>query len=91
MKYKLLIAVLLGTAFLLPKTSYAMPATDKVAHVGVGYMLNSELKKHTHMTFIERLGVVVVVAGAKELSDAHWDNKDFMATVAGCLVVEIHF
>lgn len=88
---KLLIAVLLGTAFLLPQMSYAMPPTDKVAHFGVGYMINSELKKHTKLTFIERIGCVAVVAGAKELTDEHWDNKDFMATMAGCLVYEIHF
>lgn len=88
---KLLIAVLLCTAFLMPKISYAMPPTDKTAHFGVGYIVNSELKKHTRLTFIEQLGCVAFVAGAKELSDAHWDNKDFMATMAGVLFYEIHF
>ena len=65
--------------------------TDKVAHFGVGYIVNDQLKKNTKMTFLERLGYVALIAGAKEATDSKWDWNDFGATMAGCLVVEIHF
>ena len=71
-------------------TSYAMQ-TDKVAHFGVGYVINSELHKHTKLTFLERLGCVMIVGAAKELTDKHWDGKDFLATCSGALVYEIKF
>ena len=76
---------------IIPNITFAMPPVDKTAHFGVGYVVNDQLQKHTKMTFLERLGCVVVIAGAKELSDFHWDNHDFLATVAGCMFVEIKF
>lgn len=91
MKKLYLAGAIFALAFLLPKPANAFPAADKTAHFGVGYVINDQLTKHTRMTFLERLGTVALIAGAKELSDNHWDNKDFAATIAGCLVVEIHF
>ena len=33
----------------------------------------------------------MIVGAAKELTDKHWDGKDFLATCSGAFVYEIKF
>ena len=90
MKLKL-IAVLLSAAFLFPQTTYAMQ-TDKAAHFSVSYLLSDQLKRHTHMTTLERIGTVLLVGYAKEQwIDSKFDKNDFAADMAGVLYYEVHF
>jgi len=72
-------------------TCFAMPAADKVAHFGVGYIINDQLSRHTHLTFIERTLVVLGIAYAKERTDAYIDKNDIAATLAGGLFYEVKF
>jgi hypothetical protein len=73
------------------KIEDSMPM-DKWAHMGVGYIINDQLKRHTHLTTIERLLVVGGVAYAKEKwADGQFDSGDLAATVAGGLFYEIKF
>ena len=88
---KLLIAVLLSAAFLFPSLTYAMP-TDKAAHFAVSYMLSDQLKRHTKMTTLERIGTVLLVGYAKEQwIDSKFDKNDFAADMAGVLFYEVTF
>ena len=88
---KKLIAVLLSAAFLFPSITYAMP-TDKAAHFGVSYMLSDQLKRHTKMTTLERIGTVLLVGYAKEQwIDSKFDKRDFAADMAGVLFYEVTF
>ena len=88
---KLLIAVLLSTAFLMPQITYAMPA-DKAAHFAVSYMLSDQLKRHTKMTTLERIGTVLAIGYAKEQwIDSKFDKRDFAADMAGVLFYEVTF
>ena len=65
---------------------------DKWAHVGVGYIINDQLKRHTHLTPLERILVVSGVAYAKEKwADEKFDSGDLATTVAGSLCYEIKF
>ena len=90
MKYKLLIAVLC-TAFLFPSLTYAMQ-TDKAAHFAASYMLSDQLKRHTKMTTLERIGTVLLVGYAKEQwIDSKFDKNDFAADMAGVLFYEVTF
>lgn len=89
---KLCMAILMGIVFLLPKISYAMPPTDKAAHFGVSYMLSDQLKRHTKMTTLERIGTVLAIGYAKEQwIDSNFDKNDFAADMAGVLFYEVHF
>ena len=88
---KLCLAVLLSAAFLFPSITFAMP-TDKVAHFGVSYMLSGQLKRHTKMTTLERIGTVLFVGYAKERwIDSNFDKYDFAADMAGVLFYEVTF
>jgi len=75
---------------LLCSTCLAMPA-DKTAHFGVGYILNDQLSRHTHLTFIERIGAVYLVAYMKERGDNTFDQHDINATLLGAVVYQIRF
>ena len=59
--------------------------TDRVAHFGAGYVVSDILGRATDMSYLERGLAVTGLAGLKEATDAKWDNKDFIATVAGGL------
>ncbi|WP_139214869.1 hypothetical protein [Pelosinus propionicus] len=73
------------------KIEDSMPM-DKWAHMGVGYVLNDQLKRHTCLTPLERFLVVGGVAYAKEKwADEKFDSGDLAATVAGSLCYEIKF
>ena len=88
---KLCLAVLLSAAFLLPSLTYAMP-TDKAAHFAVSYMLSDQLKRHTKMTTLERIGTVLLIGYAKEQwIDSKFDKRDFAADMAGVLFYEVTF
>ena len=88
---KLCLAVLLSAAFLFPSLTYAMP-TDKAAHFAVSYMLSDQLKRHTKMTTLERIGTVLLVGYAKEQwIDSKFDKNDFAADCAGVLFYEVTF
>ena len=88
---KLLIAVLMGTVFLLPNTVHAMQ-TDKAAHFSVSYLLSDQLKRHTKMTTLERIGTVLAIGYAKEQwIDSKFDRGDFAADMAGVLFYEVTF
>ena len=65
---------------------------DKWAHMGVGYIINDQLKRHTHWTTFDRFLFVAGVAYAKEKwADKKFDSGDLAATVAGSLCYEIKF
>ncbi|MCC5468626.1 hypothetical protein [Pelosinus baikalensis] len=69
----------------------SMPV-DKWAHLGLGYIINDQLKRHTHLTPLERVLVVSGVAYAKEKwADEKFDSGDLAVTVAGSLFCEIKF
>ena len=89
---KKLIAVLLSAAFLFPSITYAMPQTDKVAHFSLSYVASDQLKRHTHMTTLERIGTVLAIGYAKEQwIDSKFDKRDFAADMAGVLFYEVTF
>ena len=88
---KLIAGVLITLAFLMPQTVYAMQ-TDKAAHFAVSYMLSDQLKRHTHMTTLERIGTVLFIGYAKEQwIDSKFDKRDFAADMAGVLFYEVYF
>ena len=90
MKHKLL-AALLSAAFFFPSLTYAMQ-TDKAAHFSVSYLLSDQLKRHTKMTTLERIGTVLFIGYAKEQwIDSKFDKRDFAADMAGVLFYEVHF
>jgi len=65
---------------------------DKWAHMGVGYIINDQLKRYTRLTILERLAVIGGVAYAKEKwADSKFDRGDLGATVAGGLCYEVRF
>jgi hypothetical protein len=73
------------------KIEDSMPI-DKWAHMGVGYIINDQLKRYTHLTTFERVLVVGGVAYAKEKwADEKFDSGDLAATVAGSFCYEIRF
>lgn len=90
---KRVIALVLLLGLLMSPFCYAteMPATDKVAHFGVGYIINDQLVRHTKLTFIERMTVITGVAYIKERHDTYIDGKDILATVEGGLFYQIKF
>ena len=66
--------------------------TDKAAHFAVSYMLSDQLKRHTKMTTLERIGTVLLIGYAKgQWIDSKFDKKDFEADMAGVLFYEVHF
>ncbi|SFL61668.1 hypothetical protein [Pelosinus propionicus] len=67
-------------------------AMDKWAHLGLGYIMNDQLKKQTKLTAVERFLTVWTVAYAKEKwADSKFDRNDMIATMAGGLVYEAKF
>ena len=67
----------------------AMPATEKVAHFGEGYMIDDQLQLHTKLSRDERLLTVTAIAAAKEATDSKFDWKDLGATVLGAALKEV--
>ncbi len=65
--------------------------TDKCAHFAVSYVINDQLHRNTKLTPLERFGVVAAIGAVKELTDDHWDSKDFAADCAGALFYEVKF
>lgn len=62
------------------------------AHFGVGYIANDQLKRHTKLTTLERVGVVAFLGYAKEKwIDQTFTKSEFLATAAGGLFYEIKF
>ena len=75
----------------LHKVESAVPA-DKWIHGFGGYFVNSELKRNTKLTTLERLAVVGAIAFAKEQwVDDSFDKNDILATMCGALVYEVKF
>jgi hypothetical protein len=64
---------------------------DKVAHFGVGYIINDQLKQNTKLKTSERILFVASVGAAKEIHDSRFDWNDLGATVLGAVVKEIKF
>jgi len=85
------IIVLLLVLVLSASTCFAMPATDKAAHFGAGYIISDQLSRHTKLTPLERILVVAGVAYIKERTDAYVDRKDIIATIEGGLFCEWKF
>lgn len=91
MKKRILLLVMV-LLLVVAGTCSAMPATDKVAHAGSGYMLNDLLKQTTKLSFLERTALIYGIAYAKErFIDKHIDYGDINATVGGALLVEVKF
>lgn len=65
--------------------------TDKVAHFGVGYIINDQLERHTKFTPLERFLTVAAIGYIKEATDDHFDKNDLLATCAGGLMYEMKF
>lgn len=80
-----------ASLLLLPPPGYAMPPADKTAHFGVGYVVSDQLQRHSGLTATERVCCVALLAYAKERSDSRTDWRDFAATVAGAVTLEIRF
>ena len=59
--------------------------TDKIAHFGAGYFINSELKRHTKMTDFERQLTVFGLSVIKEYADNKFDKNDIIATMLGSI------
>lgn len=75
----------------LHKVESAVPM-DKWVHGFGGYFVNSELKRNTKLTTLERLAVVGAIAYAKEQwVDDTFDKNDIIATMVGALTYEIKF
>lgn len=99
-KMKKIIVLISLVLMLLPNSvSFAGPmqdlqndvGTDKVAHFGVGYIINDQLERHTKFTPLERLLTVTAIAYVKESTDDHFDRNDLLATMAGGLMYEVKF
>lgn len=70
---------------------FAAIPQDKALHFSAGYIINDQLTQHTHLTWLERQGVVLLIAYAKERTDAYVDKRDIAATMLGSLVYTIRF
>lgn len=86
-------AILGAALFLLPVNSCyaAMPETDKIEHFAAGYIITDQLKQHTHLTWLERQGVVLLIAYAKERTDKYVDKNDIFATMLGGIFYSVKF
>ena len=90
---KLVMAVMMGVMVMNTGMVSASPlqsmqdeiGTDKIAHFGAGYVASDILGRVTDMSYLERGLAVTGLAGLKEATDSKWDNKDFVATIAGGL------
>ena len=66
------------------------------AHFGIGYIINDQLKKDTHLTFWEREGVSIFLAYAKQQwiskpSGSGFKYSSMNAQIIGANLVEIRF
>jgi hypothetical protein len=88
MKKRILLITLAALLAVSP-VCFATPGNDKVAHFGIGYIINDQLQRNTKATFAERLLVVTTIGALKEGTDSRFDWRDLGATVAGGLAREI--
>lgn len=72
-----------------PSICLAVPGKDKVAHFGVGYIIDDQLQQQSKMNREQRLVTVATIGVIKEVTDSRFDWRDLGATVLGAVVKEI--
>ena len=95
--FKKVIGITLVSVALLGSVASASPlqsaqdklGTDKVAHFGVGFIVEDTLQKHTKMTPFERFMTVSTLAVVKEGTDDKFDRNDIFSTMLGAGMLDV--